>query len=252
MESVLGLRGGLGGLALEQAELSFEDFAALEKADAGLVWRAISDEMPQAIALIARHVSPAGVARLLAAMPEDVRGEVAFRIASPHPPTAGALRALARVTDRLVRLSATGGDTSESGTQFLAEVVGQLNRTVSQSVLGAIKQRSEDLGNAIEQMIFSFADILRLPAPSLQTILRNTSTNDLALALKGVSEDLRMVVFMNLSQRARSVLEEEIELLGPVPASEAERAQHDIIHAARTLDGTGEISLQPGEVEYVD
>jgi flagellar motor switch protein FliG len=252
MESVLGLRGGLGGLGAEETELSFEQLALLEKADPSLIWRAISDEMPQAIALIARHLSPSGVARLLSAMPEEIRGEVAYRMAASHPPSTGALRALARVTERLVKLSATGGDTGDSSTQFLAEVISQLSRNVAQGVLSSVKQQSEELGSTIEQMIFNFGDILRLPGPSLQTILRSTTTADLALALKGVTDDLKMVVFTNLSTRARSVLEEEMDLLGPVPASEAERAQREIVQLARSLDAAGEISLEPGEVEYVE
>lgn len=251
-EQVLGLRSGLGRLGDEEAELSFERLALLDKADPNLIWRAVSDEMPQAIALIARHLSPGNVARLLTAMPDDVRAEVAFRMASQRPPTTGALRAFARVSDRLLRIAATGGDSSEGHTQFVVDVISQLNRKLAQGVIASIRERSEELGNTIEQMIFSFSDILRLPAPSLQTILRNTATSDLALALKGVPEELRMVVFANLSQRARAVLEEEISLLGPVPASEAERAQAQIVQVARALDAAGEISLQPGEVEYVE
>jgi len=101
-------------------------------------------------------------------------------------------------------------------------------------------------------MVYSFSDLLALPAPDLQTILRNTPSSELALAMKGITDDLRQIVFKNLSKRARMVLEEEIELLGPIPASEAERAQTEILQVARTLDAAGEISLEPAEVEYVD
>jgi flagellar motor switch protein FliG len=252
-ERVLGTRNGLGSFGNEETEMSFERLSLLDKADPGLLWRAVSDEMPQAIALIARHLSPANVARLLAAMPEETRGDVAYRMALPRPATTGALKAFSRVSDRLIKVADSGGASSADGqTRFVVDVISQLTRTDAQKIIGAIKDRSEEIGTQIEQMIFNFTDLLRLPGPSLQTILRNVSTGDLALALKGVPEELRIVVLNNLSQRARAVLEEEVGLLGPVPASEAERAQREIVQVARTLDSTGEISLEPGAVEYVE
>lgn len=247
-EAVLGLQGSVG----DGADESFEQLALLDKADPSLIWRAMSDEMPQAVALIARHLSPTNVAKLMAQMPEDMRGEVAFRIASPRPPTAGALKAFARATDRLVKIATSGGGTQDGHIGFLADVVSQLNRKLAQGVIADIKTRSAELGNTIEQMVYSFSDLLALPGPDLQTILRNTPSSELALAMKGIDDELRQIVFKNLSKRARSVLEEEIELLGPIPASEAERAQTEILQVARTLDAAGEISLEPAEVEYVD
>lgn len=252
-ERVLGGRSSLGSLNDEEAELSFERLTLLDKADPGLLWRAVSGEMPQAIALIARHLSPANVARLLAAMPEETRGEVAYRMALPRPATISALRAFARVSDRLVKVADSAGTGSADGQRrFVVDVISHLARTDAQKVISAIKERSEEVGTEIEQMIFNFTDLMRLPASSLQAILRSVSTGDLALALKGVPEELRIVVLNNLSQRACAVLEEEIGLLGPVPASEAERAQQEIVQTARTLDSTGEISLKPGTVEYVE
>lgn len=251
-EQVLGLRGSLDAATGGDAEMSLERLALLDKADPAVIWRALSSETPQAIALVVKYLSPVNVARLLSAMPDDVRAEVAFRMASQRPPTPGAIKAFGLASDRLLKFAAAGGDSSEGHLQFVVDVVSQLNRSISQQVIGAIKERAPELGDTIEQKIFSLTDILRLPGPSLQIILRNTATNDLALALKGVDEDLKESVFTNLSQRARAVLEEEISLLGPVPASEAERAQNEIVQVARTLDSTGEISLQAGDVEYVE
>ncbi len=254
-ESVLGLRGGLSGLTGEEAELSllaFEQLSLLDRADPNLIWRAIGGEMPQTIALIAKHLSPANVAGLLTVMPDDMRGDVATRMASPRAPTPGALKALARVCDRLVRIAASGGNSSDGYSQFAADVISHLNRNVAQEVLSAIREHSEETATAIEQKMFKFSDILRLPPSSLQAVLRNGTMSDLALALKGVPESMRSAVFENLSQRARLVLEEEISLLGAVPASEAERAQRDIIALARSLEAAGEITLQPGDVEYVE
>lgn len=251
-EEVLGSRGGFDDVASEDSAASLERLALLDKADANLIWRAIGEETPQAIALIVRHLSPSNVAKLMNVMPEELRDEVTFRMAAPRPATAGALKAFARITDQLLKIAATATDTGDGSLQFVAEVIQELNRKAAQDVLANVKERSEEIGTAIEQMIFSFTDILRLPPPSLQVVLRNVSTGDLALALKGVPEQLRETVTGNLSKRAASVLQEEVELLGPVPATEAERAQLEIVQVARALETAGEISLEPGDVEYVE
>lgn len=251
-EQVLGIRSGLGALAGEDAESSLEKLALLDKADPNLVWRAISDETPQAIALVARHLSAPNCAKLLEIMPDETRREVTFRMSNPNPASPGALKAFARVASSLLKGSAGGSDSADANLQFVAEVVQQLNRKMAQDVLNAVKQRSEEIGASIERMIFKFTDLLRMPTPSLQVVLRNTTTNDLALALKGVPESLRELVFNNLSQRARSVLEEEMDLLGAVPATEAERAQQEIVQIARALESAGEITLDAGDIEYVE
>jgi len=251
-EKVLGLRGGVSELSDEASESSFERLALLDKADPNLIWRAISGETPQAIALIARHLSPANCAKLLTVMPDGTREEVVYRMANPNPPTAGALKAFARVTNSLMKVTATGGDSADANVQFVAEVIQQFNRKVAQRVINEVKTRSGELGTAIEQLIFKFTDLLKLPTASLQAVLRNTQTSDLALAVKGVPEVMRGVVFSNLSQRASAVLREEMDLLGAVPATDAERAQLEIVQVARALEGAGELSLEPGDVEYVE
>ena len=252
-DQVMALRAGFGALENEDVDVSLERLALLDKADPNMIWRALSAEMPQTVALVARHLAPANVARLLTAMPENVRGEVVFRMASQRQPTMGALRAFARATDRLLGVAASGSEgASEGHMQFVADAVSQLGRNTAQEVISAIRERDEDLAEAVEQGIFSFMDVLHLSGAGLQVVLRNAIASDLALALKGVSDELREVVYGNLSRRARAILEEEIALLGPVPTTEAERAQNTIVQIARGLDAAGEISFGAGEVQYVE
>jgi flagellar motor switch protein FliG len=238
--------------AREDLEQFLDKLKLLEMADPNLIWRAISGESPQAISIIARQLSVDNCAKLLQAMPEEIRGDVVLRMADPSPATHGALKAFARVADSLLKVASSGSATADGSLQFVAETIQRLNRKAVQDLLADVKGRSQEIGAIIEKMIFRFTDLLQLPAPSLQALLRGVSTSDLALALKGVPEEMRDTVFNNLSERARTVLQEEMDLLGPVPASEAERAQMEIVQMARALEAAGELVLESGDVEYVD
>lgn len=251
-ESVLNVRQQLPVISGAEAEVFFERLALLDKADASFIWRALSGETPQAIALIANNLSPGNVAKLLAAMPPEVRDEVAYRMIVQGPPTPDALNALAQVSERFLKIAASGGETKESQTGYFVQVVSHLDRALTRDVLEAIRSRSEVLAASIEQRLFSFLDLLKLPGIYLQVVLRNVTTDNLALAMKGTTESQREVVFANLSQRARAVLEEEISLMGAVPVAEVERAQREIVQAARALEASGEIQLESKSVEYIE
>jgi flagellar motor switch protein FliG len=140
-EKALGIRSGFGDWSKEEAESSLKHLTLLDEADVGPLWRTIRGEMPQAIAIIARHLSPATAARLLSAMPERTRIEVACRMASSRPATSGALRALSRVTDRLILAASRGADTAEGETQYLADVISQLPDSESRRIISAIHGR---------------------------------------------------------------------------------------------------------------
>jgi flagellar motor switch protein FliG len=236
----------------KDAEVFFERLALLDKADASFIWRALAGETPQAIALIANHLSPANVAKLLAVMPSEVREEVSFRMLVQGPPRPEALTALAQGSEHFLKIAATGGEIKESQTQFFVDVVSAMGRTLGRDVLVALRERNEELADAIEQKMFTFQDLLKLPGVHLQAVLRNVAIADLALAMKGTSATQREGILSNLSQRARAVLEEEISLLGAVVLQDVERAQREIVQAARTLEASGEIQLEASNVEYIE
>ena len=251
-ESVLNVQQHLPTVNNVDIGAFYERIALLDTANPALIWRAIGGETPQAIALVVSHLSPANVARLLAAMPPEVRDEVAYRLIVQGPPTPDAVAALSIVTEHFLQVASTGGEAKESQIGQFVEIVSQMDRESGRDVIAAIRERNDAAATAIEQSMFTFHDLLKLPSVAIQVILRNITTSDLALALKGAIEVQREVVLANLSQRARAVLEEEINLLGAVPVSDVERAQRSIVQAARGLEAAGELQLTAGNVQYVE
>jgi len=97
--------------------------------------------------------------------------------------------------------------------------------------------------------MFVFEDINKFADRDIQTILKNVESSQWALALKGASEDLKNKILNNMSKRAAALLQEEMEYLGPVRASNVEQTQQQIVDIIRRLEDAGEITIQGGDEE---
>ena len=83
-------------------------------------------------------------------------------------------------------------------------------------------------------------------------MLREISSENLILALKGADDDLKEKIFTNMSKRAAEMLRDDLESKGPVRLSDVEVAQKEILSIARRMSESGEISLGgSGGEEYV-
>ena len=101
--------------------------------------------------------------------------------------------------------------------------------------------------------LFVFADITSLEDRAVQLVLRQVETSDLAVALKGVTDEVRDKVMSNVSERASENLLEEISLLGPTRVSAVEEARAKVVQVIRSLEESGQIVLRRGvEDEFVD
>jgi flagellar motor switch protein FliG len=73
-----------------------------------------------------------------------------------------------------------------------------------------------DLAEEIKKKMFVFEDLVILSGRDIQRLYRETSdTREWAIALKTASEDLKALVFANVSKRLAEMLQEEIDILGP-------------------------------------
>ena len=102
--------------------------------------------------------------------------------------------------------------------------------------------------------MFVFEDIITLDDRSIQRILREVETKDLAMSLKGTKEDVKEKVYKNMSERAQAMLRDEMEYMGPVRAREVQEIQTKIVGIIRTLEVAGEIVIarENNEDELID
>jgi flagellar motor switch protein FliG len=94
--------------------------------------------------------------------------------------------------------------------------------------------------------MFVFEDIVKLDDRSIQRILREVDSKDLTMALKGSSEEVKNVIFKNMSKRASQIIKEELDFMGPVRVRDVDEAQQRIINVIRKLEESGEIIISGG------
>src|SRR5205807_833942 len=117
------------------------------------------------------------------------------------------------------------------------------NPSTGQAILERLEETDLDLADEVRRRMFVFEDIITLDDRTVQLVLREVDTKDLAVALKGTGAEVRTKVMSNLSERAAGNLSEEIDLLGPVRLREVEEARDNVVKIIRSLEESGQITL---------
>jgi flagellar motor switch protein FliG len=206
-------------------------------------------EHPQTAALILAHLNPRKAAQITAGLDEDLQSEIMYRLATMGNTSPEMINDIEEVIRNQLG-SVIGAETSVAGgVEKVAEILNTTSRSVEKTVLGGVRDRSEELATSIKNLMFVFEDLAKIRGEDLQTLLMEVEQDDLALALKAASDELKDKVMRNVSNRVAESLEEEMELLGRVPVSEVEDAQHRVLETAQELEAKEEIVLSQSSEE---
>jgi flagellar motor switch protein FliG len=232
-------------------EIGPEIFKKLRKLDPKTIASFLANEHPQTIAIILVHLDPYLSGQVLQLLPEKIRGEVLLRIALLDKVDPEIVK---EISDSLeTELQSVGGALGKKigGPERAAEVLAHAGRTLEDELLTEIEDENPALAEEIRKHLFTFEDFLKVDDFAIQTLLREISTDDLKLALKGASPEVKEKFFRNMSKRAADLLKEELDLMPPVRITEVEKAQQNIIRTAKKLEQEGKIVLTRGEEEFV-
>jgi len=229
--------------------LSSVPFGFLQKAGPENLLTFVVEEHPQTIALILSHL-PAGLAaQVLSGLPSTKQLEVVRRVATMEPTSPEVVHDVEKSLES--RMTSTFNQQLEKagGVSAVAQMLNVTDRMTNKSILESLEQESPELVDQIRRLMFVFDDLMKLDDKSIQALLKEVENAQWALALKGASEELKGKIMGNLSQRAASMLEEEIQYLGPVRVSDVETAQQSIVDTVRRLEDSGEIVVTAGDAE---
>lgn len=232
-------------------EVGPETFKKLKKLDPKTIASFLSNEHPQTIAIILVHLDPELSGQVLQFLPEKLRAEVLLRIALLNKVDPEIVKEISDALES--ELQSVGGALGKKigGPEKAAEVLSNAGRELEDEILSEIEDENPALAEEIRKYLFTFEDFLNVDDFAIQTLLREISTDDLKLALKGASPEIREKFFRNMSKRAADLMKEELEMMGPVRISEVEKAQQNIIRVAKKLEQEGKIILSKGEEEFV-
>lgn len=228
-------------------------FEFLRNADPRQVLSFISEEHPQTIALVLVHMVPDAAAMVLGSLPEALQRDVANRIAMMDRTAPDVIDRVEQILERKLSTVLQSNDMSEAGgVQSLVDILNRADRGTERLILEGLEDTNSELADEVRQLMFVFEDITTLDDRSVQLILRQVDTKDLAVALKGVRSDVRDKVLKNMSERAGQNLVEEIEFMGPVRIRDVEEAQGAIVRIIRSLEEAGQIVLsRNGADEFI-
>ncbi len=219
---------------------------SLKWMDARTVAEMIRFEHPQIIAIILAYLDGDQSAGVIAGLPEKTRADVLMRIATLDAVQPAALAELNAVLERQIAGAPSVQSASVGGTKVAADILNFVDSAVEAELMEQLKEIDGDLGQQIQDLMFVFDNLGDLDDPAVQTLLREVSSENLMLALKGADETMKEKFFRNMSKRAAEMMRDDLEAKGPVRVSEVEAAQKEIVGIARRLSDEGQIALSSG------
>ncbi len=221
------------------------DATFLQDLDAKRLYNLLKSEDTQTVAFVLSYVDAVKCGQILGLFTPEARSEIITRIAMLEPiPSEVLSKVLMTIKSKVG--SSTAPAVKSGGLQSVGDVIKNMDNESSRALLSALEQKDPELTSSLKKILFTFEDLKKLDQMSLQKVLREVESKDLALSLKTASEALQQSIFSALPKRAAEGIRDEIKFMGPVRLKDIEAAQDRIIEAMRKLEGQGEIDVSGG------
>ncbi len=229
------------------SSLQVRPFDFARKADPNQILTFMQNEHPQTIALVLSYLEPDMSAAILSKLPIDKQTQVVVRISTMDRTSPEYVREVERILDR--KLSSMGMDdfTMVGGIQSIVDILNAADRTTERRVLEELEIENGELVDEIRRKMFVFEDIIKLDKRAIQRVLKEVENADLTIALKNATDELRNLIFENMSKRLSDMIKEDMEYMGPVRVRDVEDAQQKIVNVIRKLQDAGEIIVSRGQ-----
>lgn len=205
----------------------------------------LSSEHPQTIALILAQLPAERGATIVAHLTDDVRPEVMLRVANLETVSSIVIYELEDEIATMFSRS-VGAPTPLGGTEVAAKLLNGVPKADGQLILDKMDTRDPEIAADIRKQMLTFNDLESIDKRGFQALLREIPTEDLVIALKTASEEMKQMVFSNVSSRAADQIKEESELLPPMRLSEIEQVQRQVVDVARRLEEEGVLTIDTG------
>src|SRR5215471_12289238 len=237
---------------LSSSYASSNAFESIDRLNPIQLSQFIQNEHPQTIALILAHLTPSSSAELLESLPEDIQADVAVRMASLDTISPDVIRGISSVLEEKLKPVGTyAHNQAYGGIRAVAELFNRLDRRQSRAVLDRIDHEKPEVANSIRQLMFIFEDISTLDDSAIREILQRIDKKTIAQALKGGTEQQQQQFFRNMSTRAVEMMQEEMDIMGPIKMRDVHAAQQKIVEIVRKLEEDGIITIGGGGEDYV-
>ena len=228
------------------ASLQVRPFEFIRKTDPSQLLNFIQDEHPQTIALILSYLPASQASMVVSSLPPEKQADVARRIAQMDRTSPDVIKQVEKVLERKLSSLVNQDYTIVGGVDAIVSILNSVDRGTEKHIMETLEVEEPELADEIRKKMFVFEDILSLDDRAIQRVLRDVDNSDLALALKGATEEVQNVILNNLSKRLAVMIKEDMEFMGPVRMKDVEEAQQKIVNIIRKLEDSGEIVISRG------
>ena len=228
------------------SSLQVKPFDFVRKAEPGQILNFIQNEHPQTIALILSYLEPGQAGQILSELPQDMQADVAKRIALMDSTSPEIINEVEQILERKLSATVTQDYSQTGGIEAVVEVLNGVDRSTERTILDSLEIQDPELAEEIKKRMFIFEDIVTLDNRAIQRVIKDVENEDLMLALKVASEEVKEIVYKNMSKRMVETFTEDMEYMGPVRLRDVEEAQSRIVATIRRLEDAGEIVLARG------
>jgi flagellar motor switch protein FliG len=212
----------------------------------------IQNEHPQTISLIIAHLKPHTASEVMALLPEELKPDVAYRIANLDKVASGMLEEIDQVFEEILSNKQTSSTQKAGGVPRLAEILNMIDGTSAEHIIEEIEENDPEMAEEIRQNMFVFDDIVLIDDQGLQKVLRSVESQELAVALKAASDEVKEKIFRNMSERAADILKEEMDVSGAIRIKDVTDAQQKITKIVQDMERKGELVISGrGGEEFV-
>ena len=228
------------------ASLQVRPFEFVRKADPTQLLNFIQDEHPQTIAMILSYLAPGQASLIISSLPPDKQADVAKRIAMMDRTSPDVIKEVESVLERKLASMINQDYTIVGGVDAIVAILTMVDRGTEKHIMETLEIEEPELADEVRKKMFVFEDILLLDDRAIQRVMRDVDNNDIAIALKVANEEVKNVVFKNISKRLAAMIQEDMEFMGPVRMKDVEEAQQKIVGIIRKLEDSAEIVISRG------
>ncbi|MTI47987.1 flagellar motor switch protein FliG [Sporosalibacterium faouarense] len=251
LERALGSQKAVNIINKLTSSLQVRPFEFIRKADPSQLITYIQNEHPQTIALILAYLSPNQSAQILSSLSQEKQSEVARRIAVMDRTSPEVIKEIERVLENKFSNMVTQDYAAVGGIETIVNILNSVDRGTEKLIMEELEVQDAELSEEIRKRMFVFDDIVSLDSRSIQRFAREIENDQWAVALKGASEEVKEVIFANMSKRLVEMIREDMEFMGPVRLKDIEEAQQNIVNVIRRLEEEGEIVTPRGGDEVI-
>ncbi len=251
LERALGSQKAVDIINKLTTSLQVRPFEFIRKADPNQLLNYIQSEHPQTIALILAYLSPNQAGQIMSKLSPEKQAEVAKRIATMDRTTPEIIKEVERVIESKFSTVVSQDFTSAGGIESIVSILNSVDRGTEKHIMEELETQDAELSEEIRKRMFVFEDIVSLDSRSIQRFIREIDNNQWAVALKGASEEVKEVIFANMSKRLVEMIKEDMEFMGPVRLKDIEEAQQNVVNVIRRLEDAGEIVTPRGGDEVI-